>query len=499
MARLDLDRDCIVVRIVYDGTARSGKTTTLRSLGVSLGREVETPAETEGRTLYFDWLDYTGGRFDGRSIRCQVVTVPGQTSLEHRRKKLLLEADAVVFVADTSAAGYPPSLAALRESLIELGERRPPVGFVVQANQRDRLDAVPIAKVRADCAALSLNLAVTESSATSGLGVREAFVFAVRLALDRVRELQQSGQLPAGRPEVEDAAGLFAEIQGGETSESPARVWAAGVEVSSEPWLRGRSAARSSAASSTSSQQGAPWPPDGSVPSGLIWPPVAGRFMLEEAADLVLTPSRCPDGSWANEEGASWRLHSDLEALYFDLDEGRAALIEWARHHAAVAHLLSRRSIVLSRAAPGAWRLWQLVASIPTLECGVRQVWDEGSPESIASVLLEAVKRSLDIQTRLAATSLAELGTFANLAVENGLTVYGGLFPSKLGRADAQSAGAESAGEILRRHLAPMLSDFSAARSWEHNVRVVVEIRRRAEERGWSGIGEILCRLLPPA
>ena len=66
MARLDLDRDCVVVRIVYDGTARSGKTTTLRSLGVSLGREVETPAETEGRTLYFDWLDYTGGRFDQR-------------------------------------------------------------------------------------------------------------------------------------------------------------------------------------------------------------------------------------------------------------------------------------------------------------------------------------------------------------------------------------------------------------------------------------------------
>ncbi|MEP7008684.1 MAG: GTPase domain-containing protein [Acidobacteriota bacterium] len=487
------------MRIVYDGTARSGKTTTLRSLGVSLGREVETPAETEGRTLYFDWLDYTGGRFDGRAIRCQVVTVPGQTSLEHRRKKLLFDADAVVFVADTSAAGYPASLAALRESLIELAERQPPVGLVVQANQRDRLDAVPIAKVRTDCAALSLNLAVTESSATSGLGVRETFVFAVRLALDRVRELQQSAQLVAGRPEVDDATALFAELTTGEASESSLRTWAAGVEVSAEPRFKSGGAARSAAERPTPAHQSAPWPPAASVPSGLIWPPVAGRFMLHEAAEAELAPIRRTDGSWANEEGSSWRLHSDLEALYFDLDEGRSALIDWARHHAALAPLLSRRCIVLARAAPRAWRLWQLVLSHPSLDADVRRIWGAGTPESIASVLLEAAKRSLDVQPRLAATPLAELGSLGNLTVEGGLTVYGGLFPAKIGRAAAEDGAAESAGEILRHHLAPILRDFVTARAWEHNLKIVVEIRRRAEERGWAGIGEILCRLLPPA
>lgn len=485
------------MRIVYDGLARSGKTTTLSALGASLGREVETPAETEGRTLFFDWLDYTGGRFDGRAIRCQVVTVPGQTSLERRRKHLLKDADAVVFVMDTSAAGYAGSLTALRSALVEIGGRRPPVGLVVQANQRDRADAVPIAKVRAECSALSSNLAVTESSAVGGIGVRETFVFAVRLALDRVRELQQSRLLSEGRPEVDHAADLFAELQRGETIESPARVWAGGVEVSAEPWLKKGRAAH--AEGSTPSQQNAPWPPDASVPSGLIWPPVAGRFLLREAAEIDLAPRRLPDGSWANDESASWRLHSELEALYFDLDEGRAALVEWARHHAAAGPLLSRRSIVLAQAAPRAWRLWQLVSSIPSLEAGVRQSWSQATPEAIASILLEAAKRSLDFQPRLAATPLAELGTFANLAVENGLTVYGGLFPAKVGRADPGSRIEESAGEILRRHLAPIVRDFAAAATWEHNLKVVVEIRRRAEERGWSGIGEILCRLLPPA
>jgi len=499
MARLDRDRECVIVRIVYDGTARSGKTTTLRALGASLGRQVETPAEAEGRTLFFDRLDYTGGRFDGYAIRCQVVSVPGQASLQRRREALLAEADAVVFVADTSAAGYGASLEALRRSLAAIGDRTSPVGLVVQANQRDRLDAVAIGRVRADCASLSPHLAVTESTAVNGLGVRETFVFAVRLALDRVRELQQTGRLEVGRPDVECADDLFVALQQDAEAERPQGAGTAALGA--EPASFGRTwTSPPPAQESAPARQSAPWPPDRSVSSGLIWPPIAGRIALHEATEgAPVDPIRRPDGSWANEDEAPWRLHSDLEALYFDLEEGRAALIEWARHHAAIAQVLSRRSIVLARAAPGAWRLWQLVASIPSLESGVRQAWNEGTPESIAGVLLSAAKRSLDVQARLAETPLAKLGTFGNLAVENGLTVFSGLFPTRIGPADAEPFGAESAGEILRHHLAPILRDLAAARSWEHNLKIVVEIRRRAEERGWSGIGEILCRLLPPA
>lgn len=487
MARLDPKRDHLVVRIVYDGTALSGKTTTLRALGASLAREVETPAEADGRTLYFDWLDYTGGRFDGRPIRCQVVTVPGQASFEHRRKKLLQDADAVVFVADTSTAGYPASLAALKKAVAEIGDRRPPVGLVVQANQRDRPDAVAIGTVRADCTALSPNLAVNESSAPEGVGVRETFVFAVRLALDRVREFQRLGELPEQRPEVDDAAGLFAML--GEGDPRPAETDA---RAKPEPWRRGGPAAEGAA------PQSAPWPPDAAVPSGLIWPPVAGRLLLHEAGGAALAPGRRPDGSWEGQGDPRWRLHSDLAALYFDLEEGRAALVEWARGHAILgAALSSRRALALAPAAPGAWRLWQLVASLPSLESGVREAWRGGTPVDIAGTLLSAAKRCLDIRSRLAATPLAELGVLGNLAVEEGATVFAGLVPSKLERSDEIGGAEESAGEILRRHFAPMLGDFVAAGTWEHNLRIMVEVRRLAELRGWSGIGEILCRLFP--
>jgi len=499
MARLDLARDSIVVRIVYDGTALSGKTTTLRALGTSLAREVETPAEAQGRTLYFDWLDYTGGRFDGHSIRCQVVSVPGQAALDRRRRALLADADAVVFVADTSPEGYDRSLAALRESFTAIARRRPAVGLVVQANQRDRPDAVPIARIRADCAALSENLGVTESAAIDGLGVRETFVFAVRLALDRVRELQQSGLLAVGPPEIDGASALLLALQDGERVDLTAQSWRPAVGADRTPVAESRAVAPAGVEAAAPARQTAPWPPDRSVPSGLIWPPIAGRIVLQEATERSLDPVRQSDGSWGCSGDSAWRLQSDLGGLYFDFDEGRAALIDWARTHAVLAPYLSgKRCIVLARAAPGAWRLWQLVFAIPSLKSGLRQVCAEGAPEDVARVLLSVAKRLLDFAPRLAATPLAELGTLERLAVENGLTVYGGLFPSRNGRT-AVGRAEESASEVLRRHLAPFLSDFAAAAAWERNVRVVVEVRRQAQERGWSGIGEILCRLLPSA
>ena len=75
MATLDKQRDLVVVRIVYDGPPMSGKTTSVRALAEGLGRPAETPDEVNGRTLFFDWVDYVGGMFEGHRIRCQIVTV----------------------------------------------------------------------------------------------------------------------------------------------------------------------------------------------------------------------------------------------------------------------------------------------------------------------------------------------------------------------------------------------------------------------------------------
>ena len=115
MARLTPERDALVIRLVYDGPPRSGKTTSLAALGGGMARAVLSPAEEAGRTLYFDWLEYVGGSFEGLPIRCQVVSVPGQPELAARRFALLSAADAVVFVTDSTPEHLPATAAHLHE------------------------------------------------------------------------------------------------------------------------------------------------------------------------------------------------------------------------------------------------------------------------------------------------------------------------------------------------------------------------------------------------
>ncbi len=175
----------IDLRIVVDGASTAGKTTTARSLGERLGRPVVTPEEAAGRTLLFDWMDHTGGRSDGRPIRTQVVAVPGH--LPHLRARLLVTADVVLFVADTTAPGIVATTAALgevRELLDAMPAPRP--GLLVQANKRDHPEALGLDHVRAHLG-LSDDDLLIETVATEGEGVRQSFVYAVRLALQHVR------------------------------------------------------------------------------------------------------------------------------------------------------------------------------------------------------------------------------------------------------------------------------------------------------------------------
>src|SRR5262249_45892072 len=150
--------------------------------------------------LYFDWLDYTGGLFEGHRIHCQIVSVPGQSMLAPRRRRLLESADVVIFVGDSTAASIGADRAYLRGLRSVLERIQPPVGIVFQANKRDNPDAVPIEAVRSMLAELELRVGVVESVATDSSGIRETFVFAVRLALDRVRELMRSGEFLTAPP-----------------------------------------------------------------------------------------------------------------------------------------------------------------------------------------------------------------------------------------------------------------------------------------------------------
>src|ERR1700754_2058795 len=116
MAVLDPARNEIVIRVVYDGPPEAGKTTSLRALAASLARPAVSPEEDlHGRTRWFDWMEYLGGRFEGCQIRCQIVSVPGQRELAARRRRVVAGADVVVFVADSAVSETHRTVAYLQE------------------------------------------------------------------------------------------------------------------------------------------------------------------------------------------------------------------------------------------------------------------------------------------------------------------------------------------------------------------------------------------------
>ena len=479
MVLLDPESDSVVIRVVYDGPPEAGKTTSVRALAGSLGRPVFTPGQVEGRTVYFDWLDYTGGLFEGHRIRCQVVSVPGQATLAPRRRALLLTADVVVFVADSrrealdALPGYLQGL-----SGILAGVPGPPVGLVVQANKRDLAGAAPVAEVRRVLDASGLRVGIVESIAVDAAGVREGFVFAVRLALDRAREQLRTGRLARSRPEVGSGEELLAALQQAErgaldlaASDGLRHIHLSEVGAASPA---GQALSEAVAAEQAAEHEvGRVWHaqeeerpprlPGAGVAGGMIWPPVHGRLLLHETEEAPPPLSRNADGDWYGLSGTCWRVQSPAHAAFTELEGGRAALIDWARVHSASAAALSPERCIVLGEDHGGWRLWQVVRAEESVE--ERLLAAEGrDPGAAAQALVDCVN-SFGDAVRLFPRAACRLPlTLAGLGAGHAPARFVGLMPAPAFVRPPEPCPPAMADALLARALGPHLERLSVER-----------------------------------
>lgn len=151
MVQINFARKEINCKLVFYGPGLSGKTTNLEKVHErtpDANKGELTSISTDGdRTLFFDFMPLDLGEIAGMKTKFHLYTVPGQVYYNSTRKLVLLGADGVLFVADSSRAKLDEnkeSLQNLRENLIEMGKDFTKFPVVLQWNKRDVEDAMPI-------------------------------------------------------------------------------------------------------------------------------------------------------------------------------------------------------------------------------------------------------------------------------------------------------------------------------------------------------------------
>jgi hypothetical protein len=307
---------------------------------------------------------------------------------------------------------------------------------------------------------MELRSAIVESVATEGTGIREAFVFAVRLALDRVRELMNTDSLTTIRPEVNSAAELLQELRRAEPGAQDldlaiasrgldslaSRALQEVMQVNVDP-------PAAAARESKSRSKQTPAVPNEKVASGMVWPPVDGRTILHEMSQATVSLTRTDDGGWRGIISNRWSLQSAKAAVFAEVEAGRAELVRWARLHVANGKTISRhRCLVLANDGQGRFRLWQVVRKEASLRARIESALKK-DVSAITDVLLASARAFLAMSERLTAITCELPLSLDTTAVAASGPVFIGHLPSPATAQPARSWSAAQATDVMMSEL----------------------------------------------
>lgn len=388
MAAVDAS-GALILRIVYDGPPEAGKTSSLVSLSELLSREFVSFDTAGGRTLYFDWVEYIAGSYEGLPVRCQVVSAPGQELLIDRRNMLLSEADAVVFVVPANRKDIEDLIRAAHARMSQQGALAP--RMIIQLHKQDAPDAI-----RADALLArlkDLNVSVVGTSVVEAMGIRETFVLAVRLALKRVALLKAQGTLPTAAPLAPQH--LLEQLRGISGPQQEARLAATTPSLTADAHPL------------------------------FLWPAIEGWKMLAEALRNLSAVSRQQNGWWATND--AWRSYSHRFASFETEHEGRHGLMALASQTSRLGGLVSpSRALFLIEDGLGRFRLWEAVKRQRSLRDRLAEALHERDATLLATLLVDSAQRLLDLEKELRAEGCDFPVTLDTSGVLETSTVYTG-------------------------------------------------------------------------
>jgi hypothetical protein len=215
MVQINFARKEINCKIVYYGPGLSGKTTSLEVVHqrTPQGHKGElTSISTDGdRTLFFDFMPLDLGTIAGMKVKFHLYTVPGQVYYNSTRKLVLLGADGIIFVSDSTPGRMDDnaqSMDNLRENLTEMGRDLNKIPLVIQYNKRDIPNAIALAELDSR---LNPNKVPTfETSAKTGEGIFQALKAISALVLEDINSNERKfagGVGGAARRPAASAAG----------------------------------------------------------------------------------------------------------------------------------------------------------------------------------------------------------------------------------------------------------------------------------------------------
>lgn len=372
MAVFDLREKRVCVRIVYDGLAGAGKTTNLRQLSglfaTQRTSDLVSPAEIEGRTLYFDWMQIKGGVVCGFPLICQVISVPGQVVLTERRRHLLSTADVVVYVTDSArgaVSNAKDGLAVLDE--VAQARQEPPL-LVVQANKQDQIDVLTGPAILEELGRMGTTC--VEAIARDGIGVVDTFVAAVRAIARAVQAKVEREELriPVARPQ--SARALLERLESLEVDPE----WAAEMflEEAAAEFIASQDADVSPIVApplplESLDGDSAPFPRT-DVPTGYVWPAHTGRACLRSISHAGVVAVPLDENGEAESVVEGFRLWTSKRWSFDDADSARQAIVRGARERTQLGALLSPDTVLVLQPVDEekCW-LWTIARSVPSV------------------------------------------------------------------------------------------------------------------------------------